>query len=119
ERVDHTARHSRARVAVVEDATTAAVWEPLLNDPTTPLEHLVVVDDPDTARGHSTYEELADPEGTADRWRNITPDDLLTVVYTSGTTGDPKGVAIWHHTVLANAMDRDAPVDIPEKRVHV
>lgn len=121
EQVDHIARHSRARVAVVEDATTAAAWEPLLNDPTTPLEHLVVVDDPDTARGHTIYEELAEagPEGTAERWHNITPDDLLTVVYTSGTTGDPKGVAISHHNVLANAMALDTIVELPEHADHV
>lgn len=121
EQVDHIARHSRARVAVVGDAASAAVWEPLLNDPDVPLEHLVVVDDPDTARGHTDHGKLTDAamEGSADRWRDITSDDLLTVVYTSGTTGDPKGVAITHRNVLANAVALDAVVELPEHADHV
>jgi long-chain acyl-CoA synthetase len=29
------------------------------------------------------------------------PEDLATIVYTSGTTGDPKGVALTHHNFMA------------------
>ncbi|MBL8748882.1 MAG: long-chain fatty acid--CoA ligase [Planctomycetes bacterium] len=32
----------------------------------------------------------------------VRPDDLLTIVYTSGTTADPKGVMLTHHNVLHN-----------------
>jgi long-chain acyl-CoA synthetase len=32
----------------------------------------------------------------------ITPDDILQIVFTSGTTADPKGVVITHGNVLAN-----------------
>ena len=31
------------------------------------------------------------------------PDDLATIVYTSGTTGRPKGVMLSHHNILSNA----------------
>jgi long-chain acyl-CoA synthetase len=34
--------------------------------------------------------------------RNVTPDDLATIVYTSGTTGNPKGVMLSHRNILHN-----------------
>ncbi|WP_327117036.1 fatty acid--CoA ligase FadD11 [Nocardia sp. NBC_01730] len=36
-------------------------------------------------------------------WRAVRPEDILTLVYTSGTTGNPKGVEITHSNVLAEA----------------
>jgi long-chain acyl-CoA synthetase len=41
-----------------------------------------------------------DRQGLAARQERIAPDDLYTIVYTSGTTGPPKGVVLTH----ANAM---------------
>ncbi|WP_017573136.1 AMP-dependent synthetase/ligase [Nocardiopsis halotolerans] len=130
EQVAHIARHSRARFAVVENPRTAAVWEDLLSAPGTPLATLVVVDGADPDRGHTDYAALTgvpggaggvnDADGPASVHRRApAPGDLLTVVYTSGTTGDPKGVAITHHDVLANATALDAAVDLPERPDHV
>jgi long-chain acyl-CoA synthetase len=121
EQVAHIVRHSRARLAVVESAATAAAWEHLAADPDTPLATLVVVEGADTGRGHTPYGDLLGaPAGAAfGRWRELAPDDLLTVLYTSGTTGDPKGVAITHSGMLANAAALDAVVDLPEFPDHI
>ena len=43
----------------------------------------------------SRYEELA---------RAVAPSDLATIVYTSGTTGDPKGVMLSHANIVSNLL---------------
>lgn len=42
----------------------------------------------------------------------VQPDDLLTIVYTSGTTADPKGVMLTHGNVLSNVRVVTAVLDI-------
>lgn len=43
--------------------------------------------------------------------KSITPEDLATIVYTSGTTGVPKGAMITHKNIMAviDALDRIKP----------
>lgn len=71
--------------------------------PNTALELIVLVDGPDAEA--ITLDELAaatDPAFDFEvSWRAVTPADLLTLVYTSGTTGPPKGVEITHGSQLA------------------
>lgn len=45
--------------------------------------------------------QAKDPEAFEKRWNEIRRDDLITIVYTSGTTGDPKGVMLTHGNILS------------------
>ncbi|MGH4028584.1 AMP-dependent synthetase/ligase [Actinomycetota bacterium Odt1-20B] len=125
EQVAHIARHSRARFAIVEGARELARWEPLLADGTVPLERLVVAEaaeaGPHRTYGslHATGARLYDPDGFEKGWREARPEDALTVVYTSGTTGDPKGVRITHRNVLLNAVALDSVIELPDHVEHI
>ncbi|GLV84992.1 AMP-dependent synthetase [Streptomyces lavendulae subsp. lavendulae] len=125
EQIAHIARHSRARLAVVEGARELARWEPLLQDPEVPLGRLVVAEAAE-AGPHRTYASVRSDGVRLHRadafekgWRESRPEDPLTVVYTSGTTGDPKGVRLTHRNILLQSVRLDRHTDLPEHAEHL
>ncbi len=94
--------NSGARAAFVEDAGQRQKIEQIRGE-LDALEHVIGIE-PDG--GEISLDELRsrgaqrDRSELAERQDTVDPEDAYTIVYTSGTTGPPKGVVLTH----ANAM---------------
>jgi long-chain acyl-CoA synthetase len=47
-------------------------------------------------------------------WRNVLPNDIANISYTSGTTADPKGIMLTHLNYTANVVQGNSVLDIAE-----
>jgi long-chain acyl-CoA synthetase len=107
--IAYQARDSGSRVAIVENAEQAAKFDPIRGQ-CPELEHLIQIEGEVSSDIRPLEEVIAsgDRAGAGDRFwdRAATFDehDVITVVYTSGTTGDPKGAMLTHDNFVSNAL---------------
>lgn len=125
DQVAYVAGNCAARVAVLDGADQLGRWQPVLDR--LPRLHKIIVLDPAVCPPgelYLTWEEFqrlgaeryaADPDAVAGRVREIRPDDPVTLLYTSGTTGNPKGVVLTHHNVLFAAGSTGLAGDLPDQ----
>jgi 3-(methylthio)propionyl---CoA ligase len=78
------------------------------------VESVVVMTDdahmPETSLGNATsYESLIGGESDAYRWPMLDENEAVALCYTSGTTGDPKGVLYSHRSTVLHAYAGVAP----------
>ncbi len=116
DQVAYQVQDSGARVAVAEDAEQMAKFLEVL-DRCPELGHLLQLEGV-RAEGVLALEELmgAAKDGAGERfWERaarVDEDELATIVYTSGTTGEPKGVKLSHGNIVTNVREALGRVDI-------
>lgn len=100
------ANHAGGRVLIL-DATFVPLVEAIHDR--LRFEHYVIIGDagdmPANRLGASPYEEwIADAGGSAVGWGGFDEDSACGLCYTSGTTGDPKGVLYAHRSTVLHSM---------------
>jgi len=116
EQVAYQAGDSGAAVAIAENPEQMAKF--LLVRATCPeLRHLVQLEG-ERSGGvlalDDLWGEVADgaEERFWERADQVKEEDLATIVYTSGTTGEPKGVMLTHRNIVVNAVESLSRVEV-------
>jgi len=105
EQLVYVANHAEDRVIIVDDSLVPVLARvrPQLET----VEHVVVVGDGDaTPLGERVlrYEALLAAEGAGFEWPAIDERSAAAMCYTSGTTGNPKGVVYTHRSTFLHSL---------------
>lgn len=116
--------HSKARVLFTDKELSGLVSEALALCDARPL--VIDVDDPyaeGDCIGELNFEDLlAEGQDTAQSYLPEPPEDewqAITLNYTSGTTGNPKGVVYHHRGAYLNAMSNIMGQGLPQHAVYL
>ena len=112
EQLAYVINHGGAKVVLVDDSLVPVLAK--LASELTTVETFVVVGDGDTSalgeeRPVVRYADLLAPEAPEFDWPEIDERQAAAMCYTSGTTGNPKGVAYSHRSAFLHSFAATTP----------
>ena len=117
--------HGEAKALIVDPEFSALIAKALpLRTATTPLLLIEVqdalYDQPAQALGGTTYEDFVAQGDAQFAWQMPGDEwDAIALNYTSGTTGNPKGVVYHHRGAATNAISNVLEWDMPKHAVYL
>jgi len=116
EQIAHQLTNADARVIVTQaDLLTKAQAAADLADG---VENVVVCDGPGGTMSLAELEAAGAPDFDFNAtWQAVGADDLVTMIFTSGTTGPPKGAQYAHRTVMAQLRSLGAALPLPSDAI--
>ena len=102
--LDYVINDSGARILFVGDELADAIE--LVRDRLTSVEKVILV-----GGEHDEYEAWLAAAEPVDRDPVVTPDDMCLVMYSSGTTGRPKGVTLTQHNLVTHTLNAGGDID--------
>ncbi|WP_223587779.1 long-chain-fatty-acid--CoA ligase [Neobacillus bataviensis] len=97
----YIALNSGAKAVITSSYVSQNVEKALEGLPSKP--QLIVVDQPSNDRAKNFYDVMA--QGESREFGEVRPEDTAVILYTSGTTGNPKGVLLTHKNLYSNAAN--------------
>jgi long-chain acyl-CoA synthetase len=118
EQMTHIIEHCEAKMVIVSNATLLEQLRK--HSPHSHVEHWVCFEKTLKPSKCMTPLWIAEHSSKTDNFSFyqtvslVTPQDLATIVYTSGTTGEPKGVMLSHENIVSNTIASAKMIPIQE-----
>lgn len=108
EQLEYIVNHAEDKIVIVDKS----LIKPLaaLKDKFKSVKHFIIVDDKSPDSGETLpnsihYEELLASGNESESWEDIKENEAAALCYTSGTTGEPKGVLYSHRSTYLHTME--------------
>ncbi|WP_144243933.1 long-chain fatty acid--CoA ligase [Sphingopyxis sp. MWB1] len=106
EQLVYIINHAEDRLLFLDGAFLPIVER--LRDQLPSVEHFILFDAP-AQEGYLSYRDLIDAEDASFEWVDLDERDPVGLCYTSGTTGNPKGVLYEHRSNVIHAITEVQP----------
>ncbi|MEH3143142.1 MAG: long-chain-fatty-acid--CoA ligase [Mycobacterium kyogaense] len=97
--LDYVLNDSDAKVLIAGKEFMGSIDK--IRDKLTSIEHVIAV----TPEGDDEYEKVLEASTPVQRSDDVDPDDVAIIMYSSGTTGRPKGVELTQANIIAHTVN--------------